>query len=110
MTRGDRLAVAGFVCSISVLAVEVLLILIVTVPALLNTAGDIVVPLLVVGAILWVTGLLLSIRAGRDAPRHRRLAKAGTTVSVITAALFIAGVVVWLVLVVVWFLNDPFAV
>lgn len=109
MTRGDRLAVAGFVCSISVLAVEVLLILIVTVPAL-NTAGDIVVPLLVVGAILWVTGLLLSIRAGRDAPRHRRLAKAGTTVSVITAALFIAGVVVWLVLVVVWFLNDPFAV
>ena len=110
MTRGDRWAIAGFVCSMSVLLVEVLLILIMTVPALLNTAGDIVVLLLVAGAILWVTGLLLSIRAGKSAPRHHGLARAGTIVSVITAVLFVVGVVVWLVLVVVWFLNDPFAV
>ena len=103
------MAMAGFVCSLSVVLVTVLLILTITVPSLRIT-DDVIGLLLVTGAILWVAGLILSLRARKRAVRHHGLAKAGTLVSVITAILFLAGLVIWFVFLIEWLFTDLFVV
>ena len=104
------MAMAGFVCSLSVALVTVLLILVMTVPSLVSNPDEVIGLLLLAGAMLWVTGLVLSLRARRRAVRHQRLARTGTIVSVITAILFLAGFVIWLVFAVEWLLTDLFVV
>ena len=104
------MAMAGFVCSLSAALVTVLLILIMTVPSLVSNPDEAIGLLLLAGAILWVTGLVLSLRARRRAVRRRRLARTARVVSVITATLFLAGLVIWLVFVVEWLVTDLFVV
>lgn len=110
MIRADRMAIAGFVCSVAVAVVTVLLILMTAVPSLAINAEEVMGLLLLAGAVLWVAGLVLSLRARKRAARHNRLARAGTIVSVITAILFLALFLIWLVLAIEWFMTDLFVV
>ena len=106
MTRGDRMAVAGFACSVAVLLITALMIL---VPYLADVPEAVVGLLLVAGAILWVSGLVLSLLARSRTQRLYRLANAGLIVSIASAVLFVV-LLVFLVLLVGWLPDDLFVV
>ena len=100
------MAVAGFACSVAVLLITALMIL---VPYLADVPDAVVGLLLVAGAILWVSGLVLSLLARSRTQRLHRLANAGLIVSTASAVLFVV-LLVFLVLLVSWFLDDLFVV
>ena len=93
----DRMAIAGFVCSLCIPVITVLLIAVATMPSTSETVGDVFVFLLLAGAVLWVTGLVLSLMAKKKAPRHHKLAKAGTIISATSPMLFIAVIILLLI-------------
>lgn len=106
MTHEDRIAVAGFVCSVAVVLVTVVMFLV----SLLGDAPDSVAGfLLAAGAILWVSGLVLSLMGRSRTQRFRRLATTGLIVSIVTGVLFIV-LLVFLVLLIGWLLDDLFVV
>ena len=104
----DRMAIAGFVCSLCVPVITGLLIAVGSLPSTSETAGDIFVLLLVAGAVLWVSGLVLSLTAKNNAPRHHRLARAGTVISAVSPMLFIAVLILLLVMTLDWYFNEFF--
>ena len=61
-TIGDRMAVTGFVCSLCVVLFTVVLVPIANMPSSNEAAEGIFGFLLLAGAILWVSGLVLSLR------------------------------------------------
>lgn len=107
-SRWDRMAVAGFVCSLCVPAVTVLLIALGSMPSTSQTNGDVFVFLLLAGAVLWVAGLVLSLMAKNKAPKHHKLAKAGTIISAISPILFIVMLIFFLIVTVDWYFNHYF--
>ena len=86
----DRMAIAGFFCSLCVPLITLILIPLERLSASNRTAGDAMVFLLLAGAVLWVAGLVLSLMARSKAPRRHNLARVGTVISVISPMLFIA--------------------
>lgn len=94
MSSRDRMAIAGFVCSLCVALIPALLLLV---------GADSIGFLLLVAAILWVAGLVLSLRARNQAPRYRKLAKAGIAVSVITPMLYIALAIIAVIAALNWY-------
>lgn len=86
----DRMAIAGFVCSLCVPVITLMLIPLDRLSATSRTASFVSAFLLPAGAVLWTTGLILSLKASNKAPRHHKLAGAGTIISVICPMLFIA--------------------
>lgn len=106
MTRGDRMAVAGFACSVAVLLITALMILL---PSLADVPDAVIGLLLLAGAILWVSGLVLSLLARSRTHRFHRLATTGMIVSIASALLFVV-LLVFLVLLVGWLLDDLFVV
>jgi len=65
--------------------------------------ADLIGLLLLVAAILWVTGLVLSLLAKNQAPRYRKLAIAGIVVSVITPMLYIALAIIAVIAALEWY-------
>ena len=59
---------AGFVCSLCVVPVTLLIIPVANMPSTNDAAGGIFVLLMLAGAALWVSGLVLSLRAKNRAP------------------------------------------
>jgi len=88
------MAIAGFVCSLCVALIPAL-------PLLID--ADLIGLLLLVAAILWVTGLVLSLLAKNQAPRYRKLAIAGIVVSVITPMLYIALAIIAVIAALEWY-------
>ncbi len=109
-TGGDRMAMAGFVCSLCVVPVTLLIIPVANMPSTNDAAGGIFAFLMLTGAALWVSGLVLSLRAKNRAPRHHKLARAGTIISGITPMLFLAVLLLLLLQAIDWFFNDFFMV
>ncbi|MXY77262.1 MAG: hypothetical protein F4Y40_09315 [Acidimicrobiia bacterium] len=109
-TSGDRMAMAGLVCSLCVVPVTLLIIPVANMPSTNDAAGGIFVLLMLAGAALWVSGLVLSLRAKNRASRHHKLARAGTIISGITPMLFLAVLLLLLIQAVDWFFNDFFLV
>ena len=85
MTHGDRIAVAGFVCSVAVVVVALLMFLV----SFLGDAPGVVGFLLNAVVILWVSGLVLSLMARSRTRRFRRWVTTGLTVSLVTGVLLI---------------------
>lgn len=104
----DRMAIAGFVCSLCVPVITLMLIPMESLSASSQTAEDAFGFLFLAGAVLWVAGLVLSLMAKNRAPRHHKLAKAGTIISGISPMLFIAVLVFLLILAIDSYLNDFF--
>lgn len=76
------MAVAGFACSVAVLLITALMIL---VPSLADVPDAVVGLLLLAGAILWVSGLVLSLLARSRTHRFHRLANTALIVSIASA-------------------------
>ena len=106
----DRMAVAGFVSSLCVPLITLLLVTLGSVPSTSETAGGVFLLLLLAGAVLWITGLVLSLMAKDRAPRHHKLAKAGTIISAISPMLFIALFILLLIMTLDWYLSDFFTI
>lgn len=106
----DRAAVASLACSLSVVPLTALLIPVLNMPSTSNSAGYILVSLLIAGAVLWVSGLVLSLRAIGRTRRHHRLAKAGMIVSITTPMLFLALLLVLFLQALDWYFNDFFTI
>ena len=100
------MAVAGFACSVAVLLITALMILL---PSLADVPDAVIGLLLLAGAILWVSGLVLSLLARSRTHRFHRLATTGMIVSIASALLFVV-LLVFLVLLVGWLLDDLFVV
>ena len=100
------MAVAGFACSVAVLLITALMILL---PSLSDVPDAVIGLLLMAGAILWVSGLVLSLLARSRTHRFHRLATTGLIVSIASAVLFVV-LLVFLVLLVGWLLDDLFVV
>lgn len=90
------MAIAGFVCSLCVALIPALLFL---------TDADSIDFLLPVAAILWVAGLVLSLLAKNRAARHRKLAKAGIIVSIITPILYVLLAIIIVLAALAWYSN-----
>lgn len=101
-TNGKSMAIAGLVCSLGVIPITTLLIPLYNLSASSDTAGYIFFFSLPAGAILWVVGLFLSLRAKNRARRWHRLAKAGVIISGLTPMIFLAV----LLLLVIQVMND----
>lgn len=100
------MTVAGFACSVAVLLITALMIL---VPSLADVPDAVIGLLLLAGAILWVSGLVLSLLARSRTQRFHRLATTGLIVSIASAVLFVV-LLAFFVLLVSWFLDDLFVV
>ena len=105
-TSGDRMAIAGFVCSLCVALVTLPLVSVANMPSTSESASAILVFLLLAGAVLWVLGLVLSLRAATRASGNRKIARAGIIASMITPVLFVAVLLILLVQAIDWFFND----
>jgi len=104
------MAMVGFVCSLSVVPVTLLIIPVANMPSTNDAAGGIFVLLMLAGAILWVSGLVLSLRAQSRARRHQKLARAGTIISGITPMLFLLVLLLLLIQAVDWYFNEFFTI
>ena len=90
----DHMAIAGFVCSLCVALIPAL-------PFLID--ADSIGFLLPVAAMLWVAGLVLSLLAKNRAARHRKLAKAGIIISIITPMLYVIVAIIIVVAALTWY-------
>lgn len=106
--NGDRMAIAGLVCSLCVPLITALLIPVANMPSTSDTAGDMAVVLLMAGAVLWVAGLVLSILARSRSLKHRGMAIAGIVVSSVSPLLFVVVLIALFLQALDWYFNDFF--
>ena len=106
--NGDRMAIAGLVCSLCVPLITALLIPVANMPSTSDTTGDLAVLLLMAGAVLWVAGLVLSILARSRALKYRGMATAGIVVSSVSPLLFVVVLIALFLQALDWFFNDFF--
>jgi len=102
------MAIAGLVCSLCVPLITLLLVPVGNMPSTDDTAGVFLGVLFLAGAILWISGLVLSLLARSKADRRRRMATAGIIVSVTSPLLLVVLLIVILLQAVDWYFNDFF--
>ena len=109
-TGSDRMAIIGFVCSLCVPVLAVSLIPVGNMPSTDEAVDNVFYLLLLAGATLWVSGLVLSLLARSKAVRYRRIATAGMVVSVSSPLLFLVVLFVVFLQVADWYFNEFFTI
>lgn len=107
-TGADRMAIIGLVCSLCVPVLAVLLIPVGNMPSTDEAVAEIFYLLLLTGATLWISGLVLSLMARNKATKRRWMATTGIIVSASSPLLFLAVLIVVLLQVADWYFNEYF--